>query len=132
MKYTALLALAAVLFYVALSPANADAKLSIVKGGERPRWVTLENYERTSPITIPINGYGEWAYCEAYSKPLMASAFVRCFTQSGPTGASVGGYCDLDTEKAWKERSEWITKTEFHLDAGQSAAGWLTVTLDCR
>jgi hypothetical protein len=61
----------------------------------------------------------------------MSSAFVRCFTHPNRTGASIGAYCDLDTKMAWKKREEWIDMTEFHLDAGPNAAGWLKVKLNC-
>jgi hypothetical protein len=131
MKYKWISVLLFVFCYGTLSAAHAGARLSIVKGGDKPSWINLSKHVKANPMTLPINGYGDWTHCEAYAKPDMASAFVRCFTHPNRGGASIGAYCDLDTNTAWKKPKEWIRKSEFHLDAGKSAAGWVTVTLDC-
>lgn len=115
-----------------LCSAEVVARLSIVKGGELHSWMSLDKHLSSNPLRVDIQGYGDWTHCEAYSQPVMSSAFVRCFTHPNRTGASIGAYCDLDTKMAWKKREEWIEITEFHLDAGSNAAGSLNVSLDCR
>jgi len=115
-----------------ISVAQAGARLSIAKGGEKPQWVNLATHTLSNPAKLPITGYGDWARCEAYYKPHLASAFVRCFTSPTRNGASVGAYCDVDNTRAWKPRRERLLKSELHLDAGDLAGGWLTVTLDCQ
>ena len=132
MKYRTTVVAALLLIFSGLSSAEVDARLSIVKGGEDHSWMRLDNHLKSNPLRVEIRGYGDWTHCEAYSKPVMSSAFVRCFTHPNRTGASIGAYCDLDTEMAWKKREEWIEITEFHLDAGSNVAGWLNISLDCR
>ena len=131
MKYKWISVLLFVFCYGTLSAAHAGARLSIVKGGDKPSWITLSNHLESNPIKLFITDYGDWTHCEAYSKPHLASAFVRCFTYPNRNGASVGAYCDLDNKEAWKPRQERNSKSEFHLDAGKFARGWVTVTLDC-
>ncbi len=131
MKYKNLIVLSLAWFLSGLSSAEVGARLSIVKGGDKPSWISLSNHLQSNPIKLFITDYGDWTHCEAYSKPHLASAFVRCFTYPNRNGASVGAYCDLDNKEAWKPRQERNSKSEFHLDAGKFARGWVTVTLDC-
>ena len=132
MKHRTTVVAALLLIFSGLSSAEVGARLSIVKGGEDHSWMRLDNHLLSNPLRVNIRGYGDWTHCEAYSEPAMSSAFVRCFTHPNRTGASIGAYCDLDTKTGWKKREEWIEITEFHLDAGSNAAGWLNISLDCR
>jgi hypothetical protein len=128
MKYWWISVLLFVFCFGTLSTAHAGARVSIVKSGGEPSWINLSKHLVSNPMTFPVTDYGDWTHCEAYSKPFFSSAFVRCFTHPNRKGASIGAYCDLD-KKAWKQ--VLIRKAEFHLDAGQSARGAITVTLDC-
>lgn len=80
---------------------------------------------------VHFDGVGDWTHCEAYAKPHLASAYVQCFSEIGGKQNIVRAYCDQDTDKAWKPRRKWITKTEFHLDSTHRSRAYLTVTLDC-